>query len=61
MNEQHPTVAKITDLKDSLAKDKEGALAAMFDSEHRDVYKSHVHTLIEDLKWIFERMGADGP
>ncbi len=61
MAEEHPVLTKIADLKSTLADDKHNALAALLDSEHRDVYKSHIKGLIDDLEWIFERMGADAP
>ena len=61
MADQTPLLNNITDLKTSLTENKEHYLTAILDSEHREAFKGHVHTLIEDLKWLLDRMSADGP
>ena len=61
MNDQHPVFSKITDLNASLGQNKNDALTALLDSDHREAYKTHIQTLIDDLKWIVERMGDDAP
>ena len=61
MADQTPLLDNITDFKASLAQNKEHYLASILDSEHRETFKAHVHTLIEDLKWLLDRMSADGP
>ena len=61
MNDQHPVFSKIADLNAALGQNKSDALTALLDSDHREAYKTHIQTLIDDLKWIVERMGDDAP